>query len=116
MTPLIQAPSIILQLILSLCTISIARFKHYIKLQTSLMFDFNIWAYPWNIVPIENSLKRTRLGALYIANSHSIQNNCLFKITEAREKIFELSENTWAVYSVGTISTNEVCPASNEVT
>jgi hypothetical protein len=51
-----------------------------------------------------------------MANSHSIQNNCHFKIAEAHEKIFELSENTWAVYSVGTISTNEVCRASNDVT
>jgi hypothetical protein len=65
---------------------------------------------------METSLKRSCLGALYVANSHLIQNNCHFKIAEARKKIFELSENTWAVYSVGTISTNEVCPASNNVT
>jgi hypothetical protein len=61
-------------------------------------------------------LKRSCLGALYMANSESIQNHCRFKITEAREKISELSKNTWAVYSVGTISTNEVCPAANAVT
>ena len=51
-----------------------------------------------------------------MANSNSIQNHCRFKIAEAREKIFELSENTWAVYSVGTISTNKVCPAANAIT
>jgi hypothetical protein len=51
-----------------------------------------------------------------MANSNSIQNHCRFKIAEAREKFFELSENTWAVYSIGTISTNEVCPAANDVT
>ncbi len=51
-----------------------------------------------------------------MANSHSIQNHCRFKIAEAREKIFELSENTWAVYSIGKISTNQVCPAANDVT
>jgi hypothetical protein len=50
-----------------------------------------------------------------MANSHSIQNHCRFKIAEAREKIFELSENTWAVYSIGTISTNQVCPAANDM-
>ncbi len=50
-----------------------------------------------------------------MANSNSIQNHCRFKIAEAREKIFELSENTWAVYLIGTISTNEVCPAANAV-
>jgi len=62
---------------------------------------------------METSLKRSCLGTLYVANFHLIQNNCRFKIAEARKKIFELSENTWAVYSVGTISTNEVCPATN---
>jgi hypothetical protein len=51
-----------------------------------------------------------------MANSQSIQTHCRFKIAEAREKIFELSENTWAVYSIGTISTNQVCPAANDVT
>jgi S-adenosylmethionine:tRNA-ribosyltransferase-isomerase (queuine synthetase) len=39
-----------------------------------------------------------------------------FKIAEACEKILKLSENTWAVYSVGTISTNKVCPAANDIT
>jgi hypothetical protein len=65
---------------------------------------------------METSLKRSCLGARYMANSNLIQNHCQFKIAKAREKIFKLSENTWAVYSVGTISTNEVCPAANIVT
>jgi hypothetical protein len=65
---------------------------------------------------METSLKRSFLGALHMANSQSIQTHCQFKIAKAREKIFELSENTWAMYSVGTISTNEVCPAANEAT
>jgi hypothetical protein len=51
-----------------------------------------------------------------MANSHLIQTHCRFKMAEAREKIFELSENTWAVYSIGTISTNQVCPAANDIT
>ncbi len=65
---------------------------------------------------METNLKRSCLGALYMANSNSIQNHWRFKIAEAREKIFELSENTWAVYSIGTISTNEVCPEAKDVT
>jgi len=65
---------------------------------------------------METNLKRSCLGALYMANFNSIQNHCRFKIAEAREKIFEFSENTWAVYSIGTIITNEVCPAANDVT
>jgi hypothetical protein len=43
---------------------------------------------------METSLKISCLGALYMANSQSIQTHCRFKIAEAREKIFELSENT----------------------
>jgi hypothetical protein len=65
---------------------------------------------------MDTNLKRSCLGALYMANFNSIQNHCRFKIAEAREKIFEFSENTWAVYSIGTISTNEVCPVANDVT
>jgi hypothetical protein len=64
---------------------------------------------------METSLKRSCRGALYMANSESIQNHCRFKIAEAGEKIFELSENTWAVHSVGTINTKEVCLADNNV-
>jgi hypothetical protein len=65
---------------------------------------------------METNLKRSCLGALYMANSNSIQNHCRFKIAEVREKIFELSEYTWAVYSIGTISTKEVCSAANDET
>ncbi len=41
---------------------------------------------------MDTSLKRSCLGTLYMANSHSIQTHCRFKIAEAREKIFKLSE------------------------
>ncbi len=56
-------------------------------------------------------LRRTIYGKL-----KSILTHCHFKIAKAREKIFKLFENTWAMYSVGTISTNEVCPAANDTT
>jgi hypothetical protein len=65
---------------------------------------------------METSLERSCLGALCMANSESIQNHCRFRIADSREKISELSKNTWAIYSVSTISTNEVCPAANDVT
>jgi hypothetical protein len=65
---------------------------------------------------METSLKRSCLGALYLANSEVIQSTCQFKIAEAREKTLELAENTWAVYSIGTINTNQLCPAKNDVT
>jgi hypothetical protein len=44
-----------------------------------------------------------------ISNSEVIQKTCKFKVAKASEKIFELAENTWAVYSTGTINTNQVC-------
>jgi hypothetical protein len=64
---------------------------------------------------METSLKKSCLGSLYLANSDAIQNSCKFKIAEASERIFELAENTWAVYSTGTINTNQVCQAKNSI-
>jgi hypothetical protein len=55
------------------------------------------------------------LGVLYIANAKAIQTICRFKVAKAWEKIFELAENTWAIYSKGTIDTNQVCPAKNTI-
>ncbi len=65
---------------------------------------------------METSLKRSRSWALYLANSDTIQCNCRFRIAEASEKFFELLENTWVVYSIWTINTNKVCPATSYVT
>jgi hypothetical protein len=62
---------------------------------------------------METSLKRSCLGALYLANTKAIQTTCKFKVDEAREKIFELAENTWDMYSTGTLDTNQVCPYKN---
>jgi hypothetical protein len=62
---------------------------------------------------METSLKRSYVGALYLANSDTIQSNSQFRIAEATEKIFKLLENTWTMYSIGTINTNEVCPIMN---
>jgi hypothetical protein len=43
----------------------------------------------------ETSLKRSCLGALYLANAKMNLTASNFKLIEAREKIFELAENTW---------------------
>jgi hypothetical protein len=53
---------------------------------------------------VETSLKRSCLGTLYLANAKMNLTARKFKVTEAREKIFELVENTWAIYSIGTIN------------
>ncbi len=50
------------------------------------------------------------LWSLFLASSTLIKANCKFRISDIREKIFSLSNNTWLVYSVGTIATNQVCP------
>jgi hypothetical protein len=64
---------------------------------------------------METSLKKSCLGSLYLVNSDAIQNSCKFKVAEASERIFEFAENTWAVYSTGTINTNQVCQAKNTI-
>jgi hypothetical protein len=64
---------------------------------------------------METSLQKSCLGSLYLANAEAIQTTCRFKVAEASEKIFELSENTWAAYSTGTINTNQVCQTENTI-
>jgi hypothetical protein len=55
------------------------------------------------------SFKRSCLGTLYLANAEAIQTTCKFKVAEAQEKILKLAENTWTVYSTGTINNNHLC-------
>jgi len=50
------------------------------------------------------------MGSLFLASARLIKTNCKFRISETREKIFSLGNNTWLVYSVGTIATNQICP------
>ncbi len=50
------------------------------------------------------------LGSLFLASATLIKANCKFRIVDTRGKIFSLGNNTWLVYSVGTIATNHVCP------
>jgi hypothetical protein len=57
---------------------------------------------------METSLKKSCLGSLYLANAKAIQLTFKFKVAEAREKNFELVENTWAIYSTGTIDVNQI--------
>jgi len=53
------------------------------------------------------------VGSLYLGSSTLIKNNCKFRIPTTREKIYSLGNNTWLVYSIGTIATNQVCPKTN---
>ena len=55
---------------------------------------------------IENSC----LTALYFGMADRARTQCQFRITATKEQVFELQENVWAVYTQGTIATNQVCP------
>jgi hypothetical protein len=59
---------------------------------------------------LKTNLVNDCLGSLFMASSTPIKANCKFQIFDTREKIFSLGNNTWLVYSVGTIATNQVCP------
>ena len=50
------------------------------------------------------------LPALYFGDTEHIRAQCQFRITKTKEQIFEMKENVWAVYSTGTIATNQLCP------
>jgi hypothetical protein len=55
------------------------------------------------------------LGSLFLASSKLIKDNCKFKIADTKEKIFSLGNNTWLMYSVGTIVTNNVYPKTKNL-
>jgi hypothetical protein len=50
------------------------------------------------------------LGSLYLGSATLIKSNCKFIIDSTREKMYSLGNNTWLIYSIGTIPTNQVCP------
>jgi len=54
------------------------------------------------------------MGSLFLASSTLIKANCKFRISDMREKIFSLGNNTWLVYLMGMIATNHVCPKARK--
>jgi hypothetical protein len=60
-------------------------------------------------------LTKTSLGALYLADAKNIQGQCKFAIGGAQEKIFCLDSNTYLVYSLGKINTNQVCSKAKSI-
>jgi hypothetical protein len=50
------------------------------------------------------------LGSLYLGSTTLIKSKCKFRIDSTREKINSLGNNTWLIYSIRTITTNQVCP------
>jgi hypothetical protein len=62
---------------------------------------------------LQTNIVNDCLGYLYLGSSTLIKNNCKFQIASTREKIYTLGNNTFLVYSIGTIATNQVCPKTN---
>jgi hypothetical protein len=60
-------------------------------------------------------LTKTCLLALYLADHTNIQTRCKFTVDRAQEKIFRLDSHTYVVYSLGKISTNQVCPKAKSI-
>jgi hypothetical protein len=52
----------------------------------------------------------TCIGLPYMVNTNNIKVHCKFTISNARVNIFSFDSNVWVVYSLGTISTNHICP------
>jgi hypothetical protein len=64
---------------------------------------------------LQTNIVNDCLGSLYLGSSTVIKNNCKFRIDSTREKIYSLGNNTWIVYSIRTIATNQVCPKTNTI-
>jgi hypothetical protein len=62
---------------------------------------------------LQTNIVNDCLGSLYLGSATLIKNNCRFRIATTREKIYSLGNNTWLVYSIGTIATNQVCPKTS---
>jgi hypothetical protein len=59
---------------------------------------------------LKTNLVHNCLGSLFLGTATLIKANCKFRISDTLEKIFSLGNNTWLVYSVHTIATNQICP------
>jgi hypothetical protein len=60
-------------------------------------------------------LTKTCLGSLYLTDHTNIQTKCKFTVDGAQEKILRLDSHTYMVYSLGKISTNQVCPKAKSI-
>jgi hypothetical protein len=64
---------------------------------------------------LQTNIVENCLGSLYLGSSSLIKANFKFHIDSTREKIYNLGNNTWVVYSIGTIAMNQVCPRDNSL-
>jgi hypothetical protein len=59
---------------------------------------------------LQTNIVQDCLSSLYLGSANLIKANCKFWIDSKHEKIYSLGNNTWLVYLIGTIATNQVCP------
>jgi len=58
---------------------------------------------------LRTDITATCLGSLYLQQGKGIQNNCKFEITAAREQVFRLAHNKWAIATQKQFTTHQVC-------
>lgn len=50
------------------------------------------------------------LAALHFGTTAHIKEQCQFRITKTKEMVFEITENSWIVYTTGSFVTDQRCP------
>jgi hypothetical protein len=58
---------------------------------------------------LKTYVTETCLGFLYLQQGKGVQKNCKFEITAAKEQVFRLAHNKWAIASQKQFTTHQVC-------
>ena len=58
---------------------------------------------------LRTDITNTCLGSLYLQQGKGIQKNCKFEITAAKEQVFRLAHNKWAIATQKQFTTHQVC-------
>ncbi len=107
--------------------IKLLHLYNFLQLPIHFNFSVNIFITPnvnsTNLLVIRHSKSfhtlsssvRSCLGALYWPTQKQSRTRASSRLPKPVKKIFELAENTWAVYSTGMVNTNQVCANQNSV-
>ena len=63
---------------------------------------------------LRTDITETCLGSLYLQQGKGIQKNCKFEITAAKEQVFRLAHNKWAIATQKQFTTHQVCGKSRK--
>jgi len=58
---------------------------------------------------LRRGITETCLGSLYLQKGKGIQKNCKFEISAAKEQVFRLAHNKWAIATQKQFTTHQVC-------